>query len=175
MTPEEKARRHNEKVLEKCKLGDLLEIPRTGYSHWAVYVGLGDNGCKNVVHVWRRYKDRKPGDRDLCCKNADGSKCDTTIMEQSFWSVVGNSQVKRHNSRSPFTPEEIVKRARSKLCKPYNYSLAKNNCEAFANWCRYGENISRQGDNAIRLGGTVMCMSLMVVVLTIVYLKIKHS
>ena len=32
-------RTHNENLLKNLKDGDLIKIPRTYYSHWAVYIG----------------------------------------------------------------------------------------------------------------------------------------
>jgi hypothetical protein len=47
-----------------------------------------------------------------------------------------------------FSGEEIVKRAKSRI-EEQNYSLFRNNCEHFVNWCRTGQASSRQVDRAV--------------------------
>lgn len=36
---EVQTKRHNDELLKTLVPGDLVEIPKTGYSHWAVYTG----------------------------------------------------------------------------------------------------------------------------------------
>jgi hypothetical protein len=45
--------------------------------------------------------------------------------------------------RSVFSPEEIIRRARSRLGEN-NYRLLTNNCEHFCNWCLNGVSHSAQ-------------------------------
>jgi hypothetical protein len=47
------------------------------------------------------------------------------------------------HSSSPYSPQEIVRRARSRLSEN-DYRLLTNNCEHFCNWCRSGVSHSAQ-------------------------------
>ncbi|GFO11377.1 hras-like suppressor 3 [Plakobranchus ocellatus] len=77
-------------------------------------------------------------------KNNDGN----VSIEKVFDMYNGkNVKIYVNNSRDavlrPYPPAIIVKRAMSKLGKT-EYNLYKNNCEHFANWCRYGRAGSTQ-------------------------------
>jgi hypothetical protein len=47
--------------------------------------------------------------------------------------------------RSAYSPEEIVRRARSRLGEN-DYRVLSNNCEHFCNWCRCGVSRSAQAE-----------------------------
>ncbi len=55
-----------------------------------------------------------------------------------------------HWHQSPYSPEEIVRRARSRLGEN-DYRLVTNNCEHFCNWCVSGVKISTQVARPLRL------------------------
>jgi hypothetical protein len=52
--------------------------------------------------------------------------------------------------RSPYSPAEIVRRARSRLGEN-DYRLLTNNCEHFCNWCLSGVSRSAQVERRLRL------------------------
>lgn len=104
-------------------IGAHLSARRTGYLHHGVYVGSGE-----VIHLRRPFL-MQPGGR----------------IEQTRFETF---------ARGPFvcveTPTEVVYagadvvlRARSRLGES-GYSLLRNNCEHFSNWCVQGVARSRQ-------------------------------
>ncbi|XP_041348599.1 phospholipase A and acyltransferase 1-like [Gigantopelta aegis] len=111
--------------------GDLLVFYRTGYRHWAVY-----SYDDQVIH----FTD------------------DGWIREVDFEDVKENSQVAYECNYSPFSKEEIVKRAR--YLKGHRnsgrFNVVFNNCEHFAKWCRYNRIESSQAKAAWASFGTAL-------------------
>jgi hypothetical protein len=54
------------------------------------------------------------------------------------------------HTKSPYSPEEIVRRARSRLGEN-DYRLLTNNCEHFCNWCLNGVSYSAQVQRPLQL------------------------
>ncbi len=105
--------------VKECRLADHLYRWGDGgvYTHHGIYSG---NGC--VIHY---AVDKK------------GTVC---IHEDSFAQFAGGYPVYRMPlGEGPliYTPEEAVRRARSRLGER-RYHVLINNCENFVRWCRYG-------------------------------------
>uniref|UniRef100_A0A8C6YQX5 Lecithin retinol acyltransferase n=1 Tax=Nothoprocta perdicaria TaxID=30464 RepID=A0A8C6YQX5_NOTPE len=100
--------------------GDLLEVPRTLFIHFGIY--LGDN---RVAHLM---PDILPAFTD------DRRQIDVLVnhMDRLFKDRVLGS-------------EEAARRA-EKLVGATAYSLLWNNCEHFVTYCRYGAAVSLQTD-----------------------------
>ena len=159
-----------EKDWKKCKKGDIIEVDRGPYSHFAVYVGKG-----KVIHY--AAKDGDFGE-DICIHKADFDeflKGEASYRILCFPDEYGNPDKRiinlasdetsdMLNYESPFdifkkiarskdyhlySNEETVERAKSKLGES-KYSLAFNNCEHFAIWCKTGISESRQVEKIIR-------------------------
>jgi len=114
--------------------GTVIYADRKMYFHYGVYVGNG-----MVVNY----------------KGAPGHETDAKtamIRLTSIEDFAGKSTVyidKTYNS--PFSGDEIARRARNKVGTGLGeYNLMTNNCEHFANWCRYNKKTSSQVDNAYR-------------------------
>uniref|UniRef100_A0A4X2KD03 LRAT domain-containing protein n=1 Tax=Vombatus ursinus TaxID=29139 RepID=A0A4X2KD03_VOMUR len=109
------------------KPGDLIEIFRRGYSHWAVYVGYG---C--VVHLVppREYA----GGVSLFANEGVG--------RELLYVMVGSNRYQVNNkyddSDPPLPPSQIVHRALKLVGKMVPYNLLNNNCEHFATRLRSG-------------------------------------
>uniref|UniRef100_A0A3P9IWL3 LRAT domain-containing protein n=1 Tax=Oryzias latipes TaxID=8090 RepID=A0A3P9IWL3_ORYLA len=117
----------------ESKPGDLIEIIRGNYSHWAVYVGNG-----YVVHFGAP-------------KSQSGSSIggvDGIVMKEKLEDVAGKDKWRVNNSLDkkykPLPPDEIVKKACSLVGVSLKYHLTKYNCEHFATEMRYGKAESRQ-------------------------------
>ena len=140
---------HNQTVLGTLEEGDLVEFPRGIFSHWGVYVGddeivhlsgidvagtASDSALSNVFTI------SGIGFKKACAK------------KENFWEVVGESKAKKNNDKDkkhrPFSKSEIKERALSKL-GPISYSMACDNCEHFAAWCRNGIKLSEQADTVL--------------------------
>ncbi|GMT17104.1 hypothetical protein PFISCL1PPCAC_25950, partial [Pristionchus fissidentatus] len=132
--------------------GDVIEFSRFNgtYKHFAIYEKkMG--GISYVIH----YSD---GDDNQL---GGGSSSGFSSGLQSSGEIAGSAKVRRDALRNvangckcrrnneldekyvPFKPAEVVRRALDKMGQA-GYHLLKNNCEHFANGCRYGEERSRQ-------------------------------
>ena len=104
-------------------LGAHLTTSRRGYTHHGVYVGDG-----RVVHY----------------SGLSGAWQCGPVEEVSLdrFSAGRAMRIVAH-PMSLYAPEEIVRRARSRLGEN-DYRLLTNNCEHFCNWCSIGVSHSRQ-------------------------------
>jgi len=116
--------------MKELPLGAHLTTSRRGYAHHGVYVGGG-----RVVHYagfsgfWQ-------------CGPVEE-------VSLSRFSAGREVQIVKH-APSLFFPEDIVRRARSRLGEN-DYRLLTNNCEHFCNWCFSGISHSAQVQRPLRL------------------------
>jgi hypothetical protein len=105
-------------------VGAHLMTSRRGYSHHGIYVGRG-----SVVHY----------------SGLSGGFWQCGPVEEVSVSrfAIGHAVRIVDHPKSPFSPEEIVRRARSRLGEN-GYRLLTNNCEHFCNWCHSGVSHSAQ-------------------------------
>ena len=96
---------------QKYHKGDHIATIRSLYSHHGIYDGDG----------WvYEYQEGK-------------------IMFRSLEDFADNDDLYVVSKSSPYTPDEIIERARKRYNKgKKNYNLLWNNCENFATWCRCG-------------------------------------
>jgi hypothetical protein len=105
------------------RLGAHLKTARRGYSHHGVYVGHG-----RVVHY----------------SGLSGAWQCGPVEEVSLLRFANGNEVRIVDHLDPpYSPEEIVRRARSRLGEN-DYRLLTNNCEHFCNWCLSGVSLSVQ-------------------------------
>ena len=150
-----------DKDWKKCKKGDILEVPRGFYSHFAVYIGKG-----KVIHY--AAEDGDWGE-NISIHEADFSEfigdC-TSFKILSFPDEYGEfdkrtidlaasegvglpeinykfKKIKKMMDYHLYSAEETVKRAKARIGET-EYSLFFNNCEHFAIWCKTGIHESRQ-------------------------------
>uniref|UniRef100_A0A3B3C4T4 LRAT domain-containing protein n=1 Tax=Oryzias melastigma TaxID=30732 RepID=A0A3B3C4T4_ORYME len=131
----------------KFKPGDLIEICRGLYNHWAVYIGNGD-----VVHF---------GTRDSVCiisrfPSSSNMTGDGIVMKEKLQDVVGKDRWRVNNildkKCKPISPDEIVKKACSRVGASLKYNLKEYKCEHFATEMRYGKAESRQNTPTSKIG-----------------------
>ena len=103
--------------------GTHLVTSRLGYLHHGIYVGRG-----MVVHY-----------AGLCQLLHSGPVEEVTLSRFSMGRPV---RIVEH-SESKYSPQEIVRRARSRLGEN-DYQVLRNNCEHFCNWCISGRSHSTQ-------------------------------
>ncbi len=122
-------------IIKEAQPGDLLEIDRIAYQHWAVYVGDGE-----VIHYSTHTEEST--------NKAEVRRDDVTAACQ--WGSVGPSMTRINNGNDsvmkPSSSAEILKRATDSLNKG-GYNAIASNCEHFANWCRYHVETSDQVAN----------------------------
>ncbi|XP_061586304.1 phospholipase A and acyltransferase 3-like [Cololabis saira] len=148
-------RKFKDKDGKEPKRGDLIQIFRRLYQHWAVYVGGGD-----VVHF-------KPAGRDggdIACHGKG------QVLKENWEDVVENDKWRVKNRLDkkyrPRPANEIVEDACSMLDEEPEYNLVKYNCEHFANEMRYGKPKSRQV-KAATAGITAALLAIVQITLTI--------
>ncbi|XP_061576103.1 phospholipase A and acyltransferase 4-like [Cololabis saira] len=121
---------------KEVKPGDLIEIFRLGYKHWAVYVGGGD-----VVHL----VTPEGGPSSI---GSSGGSGEGVVLRQKLQDVVEKDRWTVNNlldhKYKPRPANDIVKNACSLVDTELEYKLFKQNCEHFATEMRYGKPESRQ-------------------------------
>ncbi|MBQ3688382.1 MAG: lecithin retinol acyltransferase family protein [Bacteroidales bacterium] len=110
--------------------GDIIVALRIGflYLHYGVYVGDG-----YMVHFSYRKGEKM---------------CNTRIIKTSYEEFANGSTTYREPLRDNMKPnssEEIARIAESYIGENFGkYNLFRNNCEHFANYCRYNKKVSYQ-------------------------------
>jgi len=159
-----------QKFTSVAKVGDLIEIERGEFQHWAVYGGkkcLEDNrvDAASVYHRinldWKTLLNvsNSSGPRFSSVRQQEQNRRENRdhklgdICLELLSDVVGDNKWRINNSldnKEGFTPERtevIIRRAKQALQDPRlfgEYSEINNNCEHFATRCRYGKAVSIQ-------------------------------
>ncbi|XP_078284001.1 phospholipase A and acyltransferase 2-like [Rhinoraja longicauda] len=117
--------------------GDLIEISRFGFKHWAIYIGDGD-----VVHLT---SDGASGETS---KRFSRLEKTAVIKMEPLAEVAGcDPWCVNNSSDSRWTPlpiDKIIKRAKEMVGQKVHYDVINANCEHFVNSIRYGKSISFQ-------------------------------
>ncbi|XP_067831664.1 phospholipase A and acyltransferase 3-like isoform X2 [Heptranchias perlo] len=135
-------------TMDQCcdepEIGDLIEIFRTGYKHWALYVGNG-----YVIHLAPPSEQCDAGFSSLMSVVSEKAY----IRKEPLGKVVGNHQYRVNNKfdrNHPIRPiAEIIKEAERRVGEEVGYSVTSANCEHFVTDLRYGVPKSAQVDDVI--------------------------
>ncbi|KAL9844941.1 phospholipase A and acyltransferase 1-like [Geothlypis trichas] len=135
--------------------GDLIEIFRPLYQHWALYVGDG-----YVIHV------TDEGASSISLSSSSIRATRAKVKKELLNDVVRYHRWRVNNkydcSRTPFPVEEIIQRAELWVGREVPYDVVNGNCEHFVTMLRYGEGESQQVDRAVvgsiatAVGGVVL-------------------
>ena len=127
-----------ERIENKPMPGDVLSVNRGIYKHYGVYVGND-----TVVHF-------SGGEGfELSAKRA-------CIRKTSLENFRKNDEIQiETRCCESYSRKETVMRALGAVgTEKGKYALPWNNCEHFANWCRYGEKRSSQVEQFVsKVGG----------------------
>ncbi|NWT29740.1 HRSL1 enzyme, partial [Cardinalis cardinalis] len=119
--------------------GDLIEIKRPGYQHWALYLGKG-----YIIHV----RGADEGDTSVSASSGSIFLRKAKAKKQLLAAVAGNDNWRVNNKydcyRTPFPMKEIIRRAEKWVGKELPYRLFRKNCEHFVTMLRYGDGVSEQ-------------------------------
>uniref|UniRef100_A0A8D1IRZ0 Phospholipase A and acyltransferase 3 n=2 Tax=Sus scrofa TaxID=9823 RepID=A0A8D1IRZ0_PIG len=130
------------------QLGDLIEIFRPFYRHWAIYVGDG-----YVVHLAPPSEIAGAGAASLMSALTDKA----LVKKELLYEVAGRDRYQVNNKHdgkySPLPPSKIVQRAEELVGQEVLYKLTSENCEHFVNELRYGVARSDQVRDAIVAAG----------------------
>ncbi|XP_036404120.1 phospholipase A and acyltransferase 3-like isoform X2 [Megalops cyprinoides] len=132
---------------EKPEPGDLIEIFRGTYQHWAVYIGDG-----YVIHLAPPTETAHGGAYSMM-----SVLCDKAIVKkEELWEVVGTDQYRINNllddKYEPRSSDAIMREAQKLLEQELPYCVFRGNCEHFATELRYGKAESRQVRQAVEVG-----------------------
>ncbi|KAJ8356855.1 hypothetical protein SKAU_G00196490 [Synaphobranchus kaupii] len=123
--------------------GDLIEIFRPAYQHWALY--LGDGYIINLMPVDKTQVGR--------CSLKSVLSQKAVIRLQLLKEVVGGDSYRINNKydddHTPLPICDIVHQARLFIGQEVPYDLLSSNCEHFVTLLRYGEGVSEQATWAI--------------------------
>ncbi|XP_062332059.1 phospholipase A and acyltransferase 3-like isoform X1 [Osmerus eperlanus] len=132
---------------EKPEPGDLIEIDRGNYQHWAVYIGDGF-----VVHLAPPSEGQGAGSSSMMSVMHDKAK----VKKEELWDVVGTDKWCIKNSLDekcdPRPVHLILKEAKEMVGAELPFCVFRGNCEHFATELRYGKAESRQVRTAVQVG-----------------------
>lgn len=124
---------------EKPEPGDLIEVDRGSYQHWAVYVGDGF-----VVHLAPPSEVAGAGSSSVMSVLAEKA----IVKKEELWDVVGTDKwIINNGLDKKYTPRPahvIVREACARVGAELPYCVFRGNCEHFVNELRYGKAESRQ-------------------------------
>ncbi|XP_030252852.1 phospholipase A and acyltransferase 4-like [Sparus aurata] len=129
------------KADETIARGDLIEITRGGYQHWAVYVGDG-----YIVHVTLPPDAEVSGAASNALMSVPTEKA--MVRKEKLKGVLGDNTWRINNildkDYEPRSAHIIVEEALGQVGNVMEYSVYTKNCEHFATNLRYGKHESRQ-------------------------------
>ncbi|KAM4746614.1 phospholipase A and acyltransferase 4-like [Anableps anableps] len=155
---------------DEPKPGDLIEIFRNVYEHWAVYVGGGD-----VVHLLG------PDGNFSSFSTINLPMGKNNILKQKLLEVVGSDEWTINNildqEKKPRPAEVIVREANKLVGTTKSYNVVDYNCEHFATELRYGNAESQQVEDALKigLGVTGVSVAVGVAIVALLIWKINQS
>ncbi|XP_032924722.1 uncharacterized protein LOC117000801 isoform X2 [Catharus ustulatus] len=124
--------------------GDLIEIDRPLYQHWALYVGNG-----YVIHVTPIGENSPPASHASVTLLTKKAKVKKELLEEASKKDNWRVNNKYDLYRKPFPVEEIIRRAERQIDRVVLYFLFYKNCEHFVTELRYGEGVSEQAMTAL--------------------------
>ncbi|XP_067435625.1 lecithin retinol acyltransferase b, tandem duplicate 2 [Thunnus thynnus] len=148
--PEEKKKKKESKYDMIFRRGDLLEVPRTLFTHFGIYLGSG-----RVAHFIPDIMPVISSDQFQIKQMVTNSrlilgvlaKCGSvrvdSVEDFAYGSEIFINTMDKVCSRPALQGEEVAMRA-EKLQGDVAYSLLWYNCEHFVMYCRYGTVMSFQ-------------------------------
>ncbi|XP_023147572.1 lecithin retinol acyltransferase family protein [Amphiprion ocellaris] len=136
--------------LSLYKRGDLLEVPRTLFTHFGIY--LGDN---RVAHLIPDILPVISKDKASIAKMVTNNRLllgvitkvasvrVDSVADFAYGSEILINHMDKVCSQPPLDGDEVARRA-EKLLGSVTYSLLWYNCEHYVMYCRYGMAISYQ-------------------------------
>ncbi|KAB0366745.1 hypothetical protein FD754_010901 [Muntiacus muntjak] len=129
----------------KPRPGDLIEIFRIGYEHWAIYV---EDDC--VVHLASPSEEFEAGSITSVFSNRAVVKYSRLedVLHGCSWKVNN----KLDGTYLPLPVDRIIQRTKKMINRIVQYSLIEGNCEHFVNDLRYGVPRSQQVEHVLMQG-----------------------
>lgn len=156
------------------KPGDLIEIHRGMYGHWAIYVGQNE-----VVHLIPPTHEEGDGLGFVnLVRYLDSSSAE--VRCEKIWKVVEGDSYHINNlldeKYEPRHPSAIARDARALVGRVLHYSVTGYNCEHFVTDLRYGKPQSRQVKNAaVAIGGAAAGVAMVALGAALFASLLKHN
>lgn len=137
---------------QRFQRGDLLEVPRTLFTHFGIYLGED-----RVAHLIPDILPALTTDSRLIQQMVTNTRLllgviskrasirTDTVEDFAYGAGILLNHMDKAVPRSPLCGEEVAQRA-ERLVGAVSYSLLWNNCEHFVTYCRYGTAQSLQTD-----------------------------
>ncbi|XP_076972037.1 phospholipase A and acyltransferase 5 isoform X2 [Tamandua tetradactyla] len=129
----------------KPRPGDLIEIFRIGYEHWAIYV---EDDC--VVHLAPPSEEFEVG--SITSVFSSRAMVKYSRLEDVLHGCSWKINNKLDGTYLPLPVDRIIQRTKNMINKIVQYNLIEGNCEHFVNNLRYGVPRSQQVEHALREG-----------------------
>ncbi|XP_012876387.1 PREDICTED: HRAS-like suppressor 3 [Dipodomys ordii] len=130
------------------KPGDLIEIFRPFYRHWAIYVGNG-----YVIHLAPPSEMAGAGATSIMSALTEKA----IVKKELLCDVAGRDKYQVNNKHddkyTPQPPSKIIQQAEELVGQEVPYKLTSENCEHFVNGLRYGVARSDQVRDVIMAAG----------------------
>ncbi|KAM3937240.1 lecithin retinol acyltransferase-like [Leptodactylus fuscus] len=132
------------------KRGDLLEVPRTLFVHFGIY--LGNNRVAHLIpDILSALTSQKTSAKKVVTNKRliagvlakIASVRVDSVQDFAYGAIILVNEMDRHMKSNPLSNEEAAQRA-EKLVGSTSYSLLWDNCEHFVTFCRYGTAVSLQ-------------------------------
>ncbi|XP_045543858.1 phospholipase A and acyltransferase 4 [Salmo salar] len=130
------------------EIGDMIEINRGQYKHWALYIGNGE-----VIHL---VTPDGPSRVVFCSvSSSSGSlSCKGTVTIEKLKDVAAGNTYKINNylddEYKPRPTDVIMGEVDKMRGRTIKYGLLGNNCEHFVTFLRYGKSESKQADDFMK-------------------------
>ncbi|XP_067400097.1 phospholipase A and acyltransferase 3-like [Emydura macquarii macquarii] len=128
--------------------GDLIEISRFGYQHWALYIGNG-----YVIHLAPPSEYAGAGSSSIMSVLTDQA----VVKKERLRDVAGGDRYRVNNKYdgrcSPLPVSKIITEAKSRVGQQMPYSITSENCEHFVTQLRYGQPMCDQVRDTVRTVG----------------------
>ncbi|XP_032660091.1 phospholipase A and acyltransferase 3-like [Chelonoidis abingdonii] len=134
-------------LFEEPKPGDLIQISRFGYQHWALYVGNG-----YVIHLAPPSEYAGAGSSSIMSVLTDRA----VVKKERLRDVAGGDRYRVNNKYdgrcSPLPVSKILMEAKFLVGQKMRYSVTSENCEHFVTQLRYGQPMCDQVRDAMVAG-----------------------
>ncbi|KAI7809168.1 putative retinoic acid receptor responder protein 3-like [Triplophysa rosa] len=132
---------------EKPEPGDLIEIFRGDYQHWAICVGDGF-----VIHLAPPSEYACAGSYSMMSVTCERA----LVKKEEIWDVVGSDEYRINNllddKYEPRDIRDILRDAQRLVGRRRPYCVVRRNCEHFVTELRYGKPESHQVRKAVEIG-----------------------
>ncbi|XP_071011857.1 phospholipase A and acyltransferase 4-like [Oncorhynchus clarkii lewisi] len=128
------------------KIGDMIEITRGTYNHWALYIGNG-----KVIHV---VTPDGSGVLTAFSSSSPSVSCKGMIIIDTLKAVADGNPYKINNyldnKYKPRRTDVIMEDVDILKGRTIKYGLLGRNCEHFVTFLRYGKSKSKQADDFLK-------------------------